>query len=238
MAQQDWPHKAVHETNNSYRVRQRFQFHVRQHARLYMLPEPCGDGFRPLGGTNSADDLPQRWIHDGPRDDYSEKLAIVPHVFHFEIDQLQDLVLYIRCQRQFSAKINNFLGDLETNEREQQTRLALEITMDEAFGAIGGSSNFTSCGGLVAARGEKFACCRNQRRLTRSPISCSTVGNPGAVHTSKKQIVVTGSSFGPGAFGNLALFRQSKDGSLVYSDSPSRCHENVTSVKLLSSFYV
>ena len=106
MAQQDWPHKAVHETNNSYRVRQRFQFHVRQHARLCMLPKPCGDGFGPLGGTNSADDLPQRWIHDGPRDDYSEKLAIVPHVFHFEIDQLQDLVLYIRRQRQFSAKIN------------------------------------------------------------------------------------------------------------------------------------
>ena len=84
--------------------------------------------------------------------------------------------------------INDFLGDLQTNEREQQTRLALEIAMDEAFGAIGGSSNFTSCGGLVASRREKFARCRNQRGLTRSPIPCPAVGIPGSIHIWKSEI--------------------------------------------------
>jgi len=54
ITQQDWAHEAVHETNNSYRVCQRFQFDVRQHAGLFILPKPRGDGFRPLRGTNSA----------------------------------------------------------------------------------------------------------------------------------------------------------------------------------------
>ena len=59
---------------------------------------------------------------------------------------------------------------------EQQTRLSLEVAMDQAFGAIGTRSNFTGRGCFVAAGREKLARCRNQCGFTRSAIPYSALG--------------------------------------------------------------
>jgi len=103
------------------------------------------------------------WIQKRTREDHSEKISILPHTLDFPIHELKEFFFERRSQP--LAQILNFLRNSRLSQSQKQAGLALEIAMNEAFGAASASRDFTSGSRFVSPVSKQLCGCHYERSL-------------------------------------------------------------------------